>query len=454
MDVGIESGRIVLLAPRGSLATSGADIVDADDLVVAPGFVDLHTHYDAQLLWDPTASPSPMHGVTTVFTGNCGFGLAPVAGNEEYLARLMSKVEGIPLAALEAGLDWEWDGFGEYLARLDGRVGPNVGVLAGHSGIRRAIMGEAAVEREATEDEVVQMTTVLGTALRDGAMGFSTSQAPTHRDGAGDPVPSRAAAWDELRSLAAVCRDVEGTQIEIILPGCINGFSDDEMDLMADLSLLADRPVNWNVLAVTSLNPTGHVRQLEASTRAARRGATVKALTIPQGFQVRINFLSGLPLDALPGWGEIMSLPVDDRLVALADPDVRRRMDDGARSPDAGLIGALANWDILTFFECSTPETRRFEGRTVGEVAAEQDKDPFDALLDVVIADRLKTVAAATHSGRERRGLAPPGRVVGRRPHHRWGKRRRRPPRYVLRSNLQHHPDRRGRTRPRAALAA
>jgi N-acyl-D-aspartate/D-glutamate deacylase len=392
-DVGVRGDRIVAVAAPGALDEPSAETIDADGLVVCPGFVDLHTHYDAQLLWDPMASPSPLHGVTTVLAGNCGFGLAPVRDEDrEYLTRLMAKVEGIPLPALEAGLDWAWHGLGEYLARLEGNIAVNAGFLAGHSGLRRAVMGEEAVSREANGRELGEMAGLLHTAIEQGALGFSTSQAPTHRDAAGDPVPSRAASWDELRRLADVCGAHPGTQLELILPGCINGFTDDEIALMTDLSLIAGRPLNWNVLAVTSLNPKGHLHQLEASTYAEEHGAIVKALTIPQGFQVRISFLSGIPIDALPGWGPIMALPVEERMRAFSDPDVRRRLDEGAHSPEAGLIAALANWEILTFFECHTPETRALEGRRVRDVAAEQGKEPFDALMDVVVADRLRTI--------------------------------------------------------------
>jgi N-acyl-D-aspartate/D-glutamate deacylase len=157
------------------------------------------------------------------------------------------------------------------------------------------------------------------------------------------------------------------------------------------MSLAAGRPLNWNVLGVTSLNPEGHVHQLDASTRAAERGATVVALTIPQGMHIRLSFLSGTPLDGLPGWGPTFALPVAERMRELADPAVRQRLNEGAHSPDAGLIGALANWEILTFVETFTPQTAGYEGRTVGDVATERGQEPFDALLDVVVADSLRT---------------------------------------------------------------
>jgi N-acyl-D-aspartate/D-glutamate deacylase len=388
-DVGVRDGRIVAVGETDEPATR---TIDAEGLVVAPGFVDLHTHYDAQLLWDPTASPSPLHGVTTVSGGNCGFSLAP-AGEEhvDYLTRMMARVEGIPLDALRAGVTWGWTGFGEYLDRLDGAVAVNAGFLAGHSALRRQVLGDESNDRPATPDEVASMQSLLAACLREGALGFSSSTAPTHNDGDGQPVPSRASTDDELLALATTVRAHPGTTLELILAGCINGLSDDEMDLMARLSLAAGRPLNWNVLAVTSLNPGGHLHQLEASTRAEARGARVVALTIPQGMRIRLSFLSGTPLDGLPGWAPVFALPVDERIGALSDHDVRRRLDAGAHSPDAGLIGALANWEILSFDETFAAENAAFEGRTVGEVAAERGQDPFDALLDVVVADGLRT---------------------------------------------------------------
>jgi N-acyl-D-aspartate/D-glutamate deacylase len=393
-DVGVRDGRIVAMADPGGLDEPATRTIDADGRVVCPGIVDLHTHYDAQFFWDPYATPSPFHGVTTVFGGNCGFGLAPLDGprDGDYLRRMMAKVEGIPLDALEAGVPWDWQSMGDFLGRLDGRTAINAGFLAGHSGVRRAVLGDDATEATASPEQIAAMAALLDRMIAEGALGFSTSQAPTHRDGNGDPVPSRAASVDELMALATTCGQHPGTQLELIVPGCINGFSDDEMQLMANLSLAAGRPVNWNVLAVTSLNPTGHLHQLEASDVAAARGAVVKALTIPQGFQIRISFLSGIPLDALPGWPPVLSLPLPERIRAFADPEVRRRLDEGAQSPEAGVIGALANWGALTFFECHTPETRALEGRRVRDVADEQGKSTWDCLCDVAVADGLRTV--------------------------------------------------------------
>ncbi|HXN59277.1 MAG TPA: amidohydrolase family protein [Acidimicrobiales bacterium] len=389
-DVLLDGDRVRAIGPG---AGQGADsTIDAGGLLVAPGFVDLHTHYDAQLFWDPNASPSTLHGVTTVLGGNCGFSLAPLAPEHaDYISRMMARVEGMPLAALQAGLPWDWGSFGEWLAHLDGRIAVNAGFLVGHSTLRRLVMGERAVGTEATASDVDAMVAALHAALGEGALGFSTSQVHTHNDGDGQPVPSRAADRNEMERLAAAVSEHEGTTVELIVPGCLNGFTDDEIDFLVRMSLLADRPVNWNVLGVSAMNPDGAWSQLDAGTAAAARGATVVALTLPHTMQLRLSFEHGAILDGLPGWREVFALPADERMAALSDPETRRRLDAGAQSDEAGILRHLAVWERLIFEETFAPENTEVEGRSVGQVATERGVTPFDALLDVVVADRLRT---------------------------------------------------------------
>jgi N-acyl-D-aspartate/D-glutamate deacylase len=256
----------------------------------------------------------------------------------------------------------------------------NAGFLCGHSALRRV----AGADREV-------MQRLLHEALDAGALGFSTSQAHTHNDADGEPVPSRFADDDELLALAACVAEHEGTTLEAIVAGCINGFTDDEVELLAGMSRVARRPLNWNVLGVSSLNPTGHERQLAASDAAAARGGRVVALTLPHPMSMRLSFLTGFVLDGLPGWREILHLPVPERLRALGDPAVREQLAAGAASREAGLLRGLANWPVLNFAECFAPATKPHEGRSVGDVAAELEQEPFDTLLDVVIADELRT---------------------------------------------------------------
>lgn len=390
-DVAITDGRITAISDVDDIVANGAQVIDADGLVVAPGFVDLHTHFDAQLMWDPMASPSPLHGVTTVFGGNCGFSIAPVAEPDiDYVSRLMSRVEGIPLATLREGTDWEWRSFGEFLDRFEGTIGVNAGFLAGHSTIRRVVMGDRCASEPATEADLERMEQLLDEALAAGALGFSTSQAPTHNDGDGHPVPSRSATPEEMIRLAGRVRAFPGTQLEAIFPGSINGFTDEEIELMAAMSAAADRPLNWNVLGVAEGGY--HDSQLDASTRAAALGGRIVALTLPMGMSMRLNLRTGMIFDGFPGWRELLySFAPEERATALRDPDLRRTLNERARSEEAGMLRGLANWKHFTVVEGFTDETRRYEGRTIGEIAQERDAEPFDVLCDIAVADDLRT---------------------------------------------------------------
>src|SRR4051812_19500807 len=229
-DVGVRDGRIVAV---GQLNERAAHTVDATDLVVAPGFIDLHTHYDAQAFWDSTLSPSPLHGVTTVIGGNCGFTIAPLSDDEadaDYLMRMLAKVEGMPLESLKAGVPWDWRTTAEYLDRLDGRLLPNAGFLVGHSTLRRVVMKDDAIGKAATAEQLRAMMRLLAAGLRAGGLGFSSSWSITHSDHNGDPVPSRFATEEEMLSLCAVLREHEGTVLEFI-PGA-GEFSPEAIDLM------------------------------------------------------------------------------------------------------------------------------------------------------------------------------------------------------------------------------
>jgi N-acyl-D-aspartate/D-glutamate deacylase len=387
-DVAISDGRFVPAEESGGRPRR----IDATGLVVAPGFVDLHTHYDAQLSWDPSASPSPLHGVTTAIGGNCGFTLAPAGEDHaQYLMEMMARVEGMPLAALEAGLSWDWSNYRDWVARFEGRLGINAGFLVGHSSIRRVVMGEAC-HGPATPAQVETMARLVDEACRAGALGFSTSTAPTHNDGAGDPVPSRGADAEELVALAAAVSGSPGTTLECILAGCLNGFTEDEKELLTRMSVAGQRPINWNVLGVSSLNPGNHDRQLGASDYAASRGGRVVALTLPHSVSIRLSFLTGFVFDGLPGWRPVMALPVDERMKALSDPDIRRKLKEGADSEEAGVLRGLANWSRLEIVEVFAPENAAYEGRTVGDIVSQRGAaDSFDVLCEIVVADQLRT---------------------------------------------------------------
>jgi N-acyl-D-aspartate/D-glutamate deacylase len=386
-DVGIRGDRIVAV---GEIEEAAEHEIDATGKVVCPGFVDVHTHYDAQAFWDGTLSPSPYHGVTTVFAGNCGFSIAPLSSEAgPYLMRMLARVEGMPLESLEAGVPWDWESFGDYLGKLEGKVAVNAGFMVGHSAIRRVVMGERAVGSEATEQELEAMKALLARSLAEGGMGFSTTISPTHNDGDGEPVPSRHATREELVELARVCRDHEGTTVEF-LPG-VGPHSDEGRDLMVDVSLAANRPVNWNVMAVTAGNKELIDQQLATTDYARERGAEILALTVPQSMTVRINLYSGFVFDALADWDQFFRLPVDERIEKLGDPEYRAWLDERAHSPESGVMAGLARWEAMRVDQVVCEENRSYEGRIVGEIAQEQGKPPFEMFCEIAIADGLKT---------------------------------------------------------------
>ena len=333
-DVGFAGGKIdvILRAGEDAGALEGRESVDGTGLVLTPGFVDPHTHYDAQLGWDPTASPSNLHGVTTVIGGNCGFSIAPLGdGDAEYIRRMMSVVEGMPLEALEQGIDWSWRSFGEWLDGLDGGTAVNAGFLVGHCALRRAVMSERAVGEEANDEEVEAMKVMLRESLEAGGLGLSSSRSFTHRDGDGEPVPSRAASEEELLALCDVTGELEGTTLEFIIDGCLHGFEDSEVDLMTRMSLRAGRPVNWNVFTIDSKEPARFENQLGAQERAAEQGAAVVALTMPTLVGLTMSFYSYSPIHQLPGWRPVLSLPLEERMAELRKPEVRAALLEGAR---------------------------------------------------------------------------------------------------------------------------
>jgi N-acyl-D-aspartate/D-glutamate deacylase len=386
-DLGVRDGRIVAI---GTLDEPARRTIDAEGRVVAPGFVDLHTHYDAQVFWDPTLSPSPLHGVTTVVGGNCGFSIAPLARDAaDYLMRMLARVEGMPLESLQAGVPWDWTSFGEYLDRLEGRLAINAGFLVGHSALRCAVMGERAVGCAATSDEIAAMVGLLRRSIGEGGLGFSSSWAPTHNDGDGQPVPSRGAKREELIALAGALADLPGTSLEFI-PG-VGRFSDEEVDVMAVMSAAARRPLNWNLLTVIGFLREGVEAQLAASDYAAARGGRVIALTLPQLMTLRLNFMSAFILDALPGWAEVVTLPLPERKKALADPAVRARLAAGAASPEAGVFRAIAVWDNMLVEETFSPANERHRGRNLGELAREAGMPTFDLMVEIALADDLRT---------------------------------------------------------------
>jgi N-acyl-D-aspartate/D-glutamate deacylase len=395
-DVGIRDGRIAAI---GEITESAHKTIDATGLIVAPGFVDVHTHYDAQAFWDTTLSPSPLHGVTTVVGGNCGFTIAPLTPDDgDYLMRMLARVEGMPLEALQNGVPWDWRSTADYLDRLDGTLMPNAGFLVGHSALRRVVMHDDATQRHATDDEIEQMKTLLRDGLRAGALGFSSTWSTSHNDHLGNPVPSRAASREEVIALCAVVGEFPGTTLEFIPQ--VGMMTDDSFELMADMSAAANRPLNWNFIQVYGINREHVDHQLTGYDYAEARGGKVIGLTLPDSFRMRLNFTSGFVLDILNGWDKLMALPKAEKLAMMADPAGRTRMNDLAQATQ-GNVRSLANWGNYTLLETFSAENKRFQGRTIGDIAQDLGKTPWDTLCDIAVADDLATSIANHDPGQD-----------------------------------------------------
>ncbi len=387
-DIGITGDRITSI---GELADAEAGrVIDATGRIVGPGFIDVHTHVDAQVFWDTTVSPSPLHGVTTVIAGNCGFSVQPLSDDPadgEYLMKMLSRVEGMPLRSLREGVPWNWVSTSDYLDAVDGTTSINTAFKVGHSAVRRVVMGADATRREATDDEIAAMCALVRAGLTAGAIGFSSSWSSTHNDTEQNMVPSRYATRSELIALCAVLADFPGTSLEFIPK--IGPFDDEVAQLMADMAVAANAPLNWNVLTVHPKTLDDAFAKLGTSDIAEARGARVVGLTAPMSLDFRMSFESGFLLDAVPGWEEPMLLPHDDKVALLGDPERRAELGEIAGGQHA--MRHFTNWAKMTIFHTVALQNARYLGRNIGEIADELGKTPWDALCDIALADDLLT---------------------------------------------------------------
>ncbi|MFF6949147.1 amidohydrolase family protein [Streptomyces iakyrus] len=392
-DVGIRDGRIAVV---GTVTEEARSVEDATGLVLTPGFVDPHTHYDAQLFWDPYATPSLNHGVTTVAGGNCGFTLAPLHPDRpedaDYTRRMMSRVEGMALVALEEGAPWSWHSFGEYLDALEGRIAVNAGFMVGHCALRRYVMGPDAVGGQPSQEQLAAMVRLLREAMDAGAWGLSTTQSSSHSDGDGQPVASRHAQPAELLALSRAVGECEGTQIEAIVAGCLDQFSDAEIDLFVEMSAVAGRPLNWNVLTIDAAVPERVPRQLLASEQARKAGGRVVALTMPILTPMNMSLGTFCALNLIPGWGPVLGLPVPERIAKLRDPDVRAELLRRADSKEAGVFRRLANFGRYVIGDTYSEANAGLTGRVVKDIAEERGQEPFECLVEICAMDDLRTV--------------------------------------------------------------
>lgn len=387
-DIAIHRGRI---AAMGNVARGNGREIDVAGSCVSPGFIDVHTHYDAQAFWDPLLSPSVFHGVTTAIAGNCGFTLAPLSGRDEdwqYLVRMLSRVEGMSLPTLQSAITPTWRSFGDYLDRLSGQLAINTAFLVGHSALRRAVMSDRAVGHEATPGEIDAMCALLAQSLEQGGCGFSTTISYTHLDYEGMAVPSRWASRDEMFALARTVSAYPGTWLEMVHGKSI--LDEEDKLFMTEMSKAAGRPLNWNLVSVNAADPATLDSQLSASDHARAHGGEVLGLAPAVPIEMVLNFVSGFLLETIPNWQEcLLSRPIEARPALLKDESVREILRAGVRSSE-NKLRTLRDFTDARVATVSLDRNKPLIGRTLGSIGAETGADPLDVLFDLAAEENLE----------------------------------------------------------------
>ncbi|MGE5820892.1 MAG: N-acyl-D-amino-acid deacylase family protein [Deltaproteobacteria bacterium] len=390
-DVGVRNGRVVEV---GRLKGSAARAIDAEGLAVSPGFIDHHTHLDAQMLWDPYGTCEPQHGVTTVIMGNCGLTLAPVkSGDEDSLVKSFVRVEAIPRFALEQGVKWAWRSYAEYLDNFEGKVGINVGGLVGHIAVRHNVMGEEAVERKATAKEVQQMRGVVLEALEGGALGMSTNRNERHMREDGKPVSSRLADDEELFALCDVLADRNAGVIETIL----GRNKIEHFDFYRALAQRTQRPILWQSLQHRWAEPTFWREQLNAVEQIFRAGYQTYGLSHTVPLVRHFDLKNCQVFDEFPTWKNLFFLPEIVRKQAFNDVQTRQKMRNDLADPRP--TNFHRRWDIVRVEKVVKPENQKYMDKTIAEMATMRNQDPLDAFLDLALDEDLETVFWNANNG-------------------------------------------------------
>jgi N-acyl-D-aspartate/D-glutamate deacylase len=415
-DIGVRDGRIVAI---GRIPDAAGREIDASGLCVTPGFIDVHTHYDVQLDWDPLATPSCWHGTTTVLAGNCGFGLAPAKPDDvDWLAGMLSRVEGMSRAALREGLRFRGGSFGDYWRRFDGKLGINVGSYVGHSAVRRYVMGDDASTRRATPAEIAAMQALVREAMRDGAIGFSTSQLDIHVGEDGREVPSNHAGADEIVALSAVLAEFGRGALEIIPRSFAAGYDAADRQMVLDMYRASGRPVELNLLLPTPDNPLCWETTLGWVREATAQGVRLHPQFATNELGLHLRLADTFVFDEMPSWRAALTLPPAERAMALRDPDVRARMTEEFDAPGRA---AGFTWDVLEVEGVRDPAHAGWVGRTVVDLAQERGVTPLDAFLDCSLAEdlavqwqtRLEDMAKAFIAHVVRSAIAEPSVMAG-----------------------------------------
>ena len=387
-DLGVTDGKIIAV---GGKLGAAKETVKADGLALAPGIIDGHTHYDAQITWDPFVDPSPALGVTTAILGNCGFTIAPCKpADRDLTMRHLTHVEGMSLDALRAGIRWEFESFSQYLDMLQTQgVGLNVACFAGLSAIRTFVMGAEATERVATGDEVTAMAKLVREAMDAGAVGFATSTSEAHNGEGGTPMPSRLADDHELRTLVRTMGE-SGHGVYMLTRGRTT-----TIPYLEELAIEAKRPVVIAALFHSNTNPTAAFTTLDQVNAARSRGHELVAQTSCCPLSMDFTFKSPYLFESMASWKPAMAAHDPEALKKIyRDPSWR----DAVRGELSGSRGRLlfnSEWDKLFVVEAAKPENRAMEGATLAELAKRANKDPLDYILDFALSENLDTTFVA-----------------------------------------------------------
>jgi N-acyl-D-aspartate/D-glutamate deacylase len=383
-DVGVGGGRIAAI---GRIRESAREVLDAEGQVVSPGFVDGHTHMDAQVFWDPLGTCSCWHGITTVVMGNCGFTLAPCAKEDRHLViRNLQRAEDISLEAMEAGIEWKWKTFAEFLDTVDGLPkGINYSGYMGHSALRTYVMGERAFEQAASEDDLRAMEAELRSGLRAGAIGFTTSRSPSHETPDRRPVASRLANWDEVRRLVGVMGDMNAGIFELAGEGVDRdagnpGIADYHRRLR-ELAVETGRPVTFGLFSRRDA-PEAYKAYVKLLEDTAAQGGRMTAQVHSRALSAVLSFKTQLPFDRLPVWRELRALPLDEQKRRLRDPELRRKLVEAARErEERKAIGTEARPAVYEWIHVM--ETVHGPHKSVAEIAKARGVDPVEAMIDL-----------------------------------------------------------------------
>jgi len=388
-DVAVKNGRII---ETGRINGQADRVINADGLAVSPGFIDFHTHLDAQLLWDPIATSSCFHGITTVIPGNCGLALAPSKEQDrDSVLKSFERVEAISLPALRAGVEWNWTTFPQYLDRLRGRLGVNVGALMGHCALRQFVMGSAASERAATPAEIAQMKEIVKQGVRAGAIGFSTNQNPVHMFADGRPIPSRLATNEEIIELACALGEINKGVVQISRGSLgVSVPTVETVKLFEEISEKSGRPVIWQSIAHRWDKPNEWRELLNLAEQSLAKGIQSYPLCNARLFNNRLTLKNAQVFDDLPTWKTLLFLPLEERVKALRDPETRRKLRYEAleeKKPSR----FSRRWDLVYMIKAAMPANKHLEKKSVAEIAKIRGQDVIDAFLDLSLEEGLDT---------------------------------------------------------------